>query len=234
MAQGNHAVVRRPYRGVLEIGDGHRQVGAAALDAGLALVDQRQGFLDHGAGEFDLAHGGDGFLLEIVETGLRECRRGAQTVQPREGLAGLGKPRVGAGDAGLGHGVAGFGVDLAGLAFMGFGGGNVAAPGRPRGVDHGDHIAAPHPVAYLDAQLGDRAGNARRHSAALARHQAADHREGLSQRLAYDRVDLNQGRLALRPGDRRQREAGDYRQGEDEISRGHHARTIYRGVADDQ
>ena len=90
--------------------------------------------------------------------------------------------------------------------------GHVAAPGRPLAVNHRDHIAEAHPVADLDAQFGDRTGNPRRHVAALARHQAADHGEGLAQRFAGNRIDLNLSRRVLGPGGARQ-DAGNQRQG---------------------
>ena len=211
VAQGDDAVEGRANLGVGEVVRSDPEVGAGTLDSGVDLLDKGDGFLNLGAGEVDVAQGGHGRLALVVEAGLGKRHGIAQFLVAVQLLAGLGEAGLGAPHTSLGHGVTRFGAGQGGIAFGDLGGDDIAAPGQTIAVDHREDVAGADPVANLDAELADRPADKRRHLATLARHQAADHREGLAQWLGPHRIDLDQDRLVLggRVGRRRKhREQG--------------------------
>ena len=238
VAQGDDAVEGRLDLGVGEIVGGDPQVRVGARDTCPAPFDERDRLLDLGAGEVHLAHGGEGLLALVVEARLGERHRSLQAFEPRQLLAGEREPCLGAGDARLGHGETRLGVGQARLALGDLGRGDIAPPAMTIGIDDGEHVAPTHPVADLDTELGYGPGDARRHLAALPRHQPADHGEGLGQRLARDRIDLDQRRARLGGGRPRRRRRhgkhGDYGQRGNPPSPNsgcyHRAPTIHRGA----
>ena len=171
MAQRNHARVGRPDAGVFEV------------DLRQAQVRARLGQLR--LGHAQVAEVAVDVLAHLVEARFLEGRRlvGAQLLEALElelGLLELGPRHPDLGELLIDHGGA-------------------QRPHRLEriGGDDDQHVAFRHPVANLRHHFGHRAVDARGDLARLDGDEAADDGQGLDQRLAPHRVDLDRRRLLL-------------------------------------